>query len=131
MPFLPGKGSSGLNIMESAPILHRMLVLVLLAAVSFVQNMAFTWTSRSRNSADPNYHRKAAWCSNGIWFLCYVLILKAVWGSIERGEWWFVILAGLIYVIFTAEGSVLMMKVLLKREKGKHRVGAKADGGHS
>ncbi len=100
-------------------------ILPILAVVSFCQNMAFTWTSRSRNSGDPDYHRYAAWCSNGIWFLCYVLILKAIWGAIERGEWWFVALSGVIYIICTAEGSVVMMKWLLKREEGKRRVGAR------
>ncbi len=100
-------------------------ILPILAVVSFIQNMSFTWTSRSRNSGDPSYHRYAAWCSNGIWFACYVLILKAVWGAIERGEWWFVALSGVIYIVCTAEGSVLMMKLLLKREEGKRRVGAR------
>jgi hypothetical protein len=36
------------------------LDLLLLAVVSFVQTMAFTWVSRSRNSGDPSYHRYAA-----------------------------------------------------------------------
>ena len=105
--------------------MNNLWVLPVLAVVSFIQNMAFTWTSRSRNSGDPNYHRYAAWCSNGIWFVCYILILKAVWGSIERGEWWFVGLSALIYVVCTAEGSVVMMKILLKKEKGNRRVGAR------
>ena len=105
--------------------MENLWVLPVLAVVSFVQNMAFTWTSRSRTSGDPSYHRYAAWCSNGIWFVCYVLILKAVWGSIERGEWWFVVLAMVIYVVATAEGSVFSMKLLLKTEKGKRRVGAR------
>jgi len=99
--------------------------LLLLALVSFVQNMAFTWTSRSRNSGDPTYHRYAAFCSNGIWFICQVLIIKSVWSAVLNGQWWFIFAAGIVYTLATAEGSVLMMRVLLKKEKGKHRVGAR------
>jgi len=98
-------------------ILQHGLTLGLLAIVSFIQNMAFTWTSRSRNSGDPHYHRYAAWCSNGIWFLCQILIIKQVWSAIQAGAWWYIVAAGLVYVICTAEGSVLMMKILLKKEE--------------
>lgn len=42
-----------------------------------------------------------------------------------NGEWWYAILAGIVYTFSTAEGSVLMMKIALKREKGKRRVGAR------
>jgi hypothetical protein len=101
------------------------VVLILLAIVSFIQNMAFTLVSRSRNSGDPDYHRWCAYASNGIWFICQVLIVKTVWESINRGEWWFVIVAGFVYCLCTAEGSVTMMKRLLKTEKGKRRVGAR------
>ena len=99
-------------------------ILVLLAIVSFVQNMFFTLSSRSRNSADPGYHRRCAWGSNGVWFLCQVLIVKGIWDAIDAGNWCFIIAAGVVYAIFTAEGSVLMMKKLLKNEKGSKRVGA-------
>ena len=111
--------------MELSQILQHGLTLVLLAVVSFIQNMAFTWVSRSRNSGDPNYHRRAAWCSNGIWFICQVLIIKAVWQDVMSGNWIFVIFAGLVYVACTTEGSVLMMKILLKKETGKQQVGAR------
>lgn len=106
-------------------LLMLVLNLFLLAIVSFVQNMAFTWTSRSRNSGDPDYHRYASWCSNGIWFLCQILIIKSVWEPIMRGEWWYVALSGAIYIIATSEGSVLMMRILLKKETGKQQVGAR------
>ena len=106
-------------------MIESIITLVLLAIVSFIQNMAFTWTSRSRNSGDPTYHRKAALASNGVWFLCQVLIVKNLWQAINTGNWMFVFIAGLVYVISTAEGSVLMMKILLKKETGKRQVGAK------
>jgi hypothetical protein len=110
--------------MEWLQFLQHTLELSILGVVSFFQNMVFTWSSRSRNSGDPDYHRRAAWCSNGIWFVCQVLIVKHIWEAIKLGQWWYVILAGLVYTICTAEGSVTMMKVLLRKEKGKQRVGA-------
>lgn len=99
--------------------------LSLLAAASFVQNMAFTLVSRSRNAGDPTYHRWCAWASNGVWFICYVLVLKNIWEPIQKGEYWYVALAMVVYTLSTAEGSVVMMKHLLKHEKGKRRVGAR------
>lgn len=102
-----------------------MLEIAALGVVAFIQNMAFTWVSRSRNSGDPGYHRYAAWCSNGIWFAANVLIWRQVWSAIETGEWWRLAVAGVVYVIATSEGSVLMMRILLKTEKGKQRVGAR------
>jgi len=101
------------------------IYLLILGVMAFIQNMAFTLVSRSRNSGDPGYHRYCAWGSNGIWFMCQVLIVKSVWTAINLGQWWYVICAGLIYTLFTTEGSVLMMKYLLKTEKGKRRVGAR------
>lgn len=99
------------------------LSLILLAVSSYVQNMAFTWSSRSRNSGDPSYHRYAAWASNGVWLVTNVQIFKQVWDVMDSGQWWRIILVALVYVIFTTEGSVQMMKVLIGRETGKRRVG--------
>ncbi len=101
--------------------------LALLGAVAFVQNAAFTWVSRSRNSGDPTYHRWAAWCSNGIWFVTNVLVFRYVWAAMERGEWWQLACALVVYVLCTSEGSVTMMRYLLRKETGKRRVGARGD----
>lgn len=101
-----------------------MIEIALLMGVAFVQNMMFTWVSRSRNSGNPGYHRKAAYCSNSIWFFTNVLIWRQVWDSIQSGQWWHLIIAGIAYTVATAEGSVFMMRRLLKREKGDQRVGA-------
>lgn len=95
-----------------------------MGVVAFIQNMAFTWSSRSRASGDPNYHRYAAASSNGVWFICQVLIMKQIWASVQGGDWWAVFIAGVIYTVATTEGSVYMMKILLKKEKGKQRVGS-------
>lgn len=101
-----------------------LLWLLAIAPISFIQNMAFTLVSRSRNGNDPTYHRWCAWASNGVWFLCYTLIMKNIWDPIMRGEFLHVFLAMVIYTVATAEGSVVMMKRLIKKEKGKRRVGA-------
>jgi putative flippase GtrA len=98
--------------------------LVILFVVAFVQNMAFTWVSRSRNSGDPNYHRWAAICSNGVWFITQLFILSTLLPALTAGEWWKIAVTALVYIAATTEGSVYMMKVLLKKETGKRKVGA-------
>lgn len=100
------------------------LDLVILAVVAFIQNMAFTWVSRSRNSGDPSYHRYAAICSNGVWFITQLFILSLLLPALVKGDWWRVLAAAITYIAATTEGSVYMMKVLLKKESGKRRVGA-------
>lgn len=101
--------------------------IALLAVVATIQNMAFTWVSRTRNSADPMAHRRAALCSNSIWFAAQVLILSTVWPAVTSGEWWWVVGAGLTYTLSTTFGSELAMRWLLNTETGKRRVGARKD----
>lgn len=99
--------------------------LLLMAGLAFVQNMAFTWSSRSRNSGDPAYHRWAAAASNGIWFVTNGLlfsILKPIMDG--TAGWYWLIAAALLYVVATTEGSVYMMRRLMKKETGKRKVGA-------
>jgi hypothetical protein len=100
-------------------------MLLLLAIISFVQNMAFTYSSRSRNSGDPRHHMKAALLSNGVWFFCHILVWSRIWKALTEGNVWILISTGVVYVIFTTWGSVVMMKRMLKSEKGKRRVGSK------
>ncbi|KKL73744.1 hypothetical protein LCGC14_2071830 [marine sediment metagenome] len=90
----------------------------------FFQNIFFTWSSRSRNSGDVHWHRKAAYCSNSIWFCSKTLMLTQILWTLARAEWWRLILLGTIYTLATTEGSVTGMKKLLRREKGSQRVGA-------
>jgi hypothetical protein len=101
-----------------------MIDLIILGILAFIQNMSFTLSGRSRSSADPRYHRWCAWGSNGIWFACQMFIIKSVWASIHAGDYWYVLAAGAVYTLCTAEGSVTMMKYLIKTEKGDRRVGA-------
>ena len=97
--------------------------LVLLAIACFSQNMAFTAVSRSRNGSDTAYHRRMAWMSNGVWFVCHFFVLSNVWAVLMTGVWWKLPPVFIIYGLATAEGSVVMMKRLIKSEQGKRRVG--------
>jgi hypothetical protein len=54
-----------------------------------------------------------------------MFIIKSVWASINAGNYGYVLAAGLVYTLCTAEGSVTMMKYLIKTEKGNRRVGAR------
>ncbi len=101
------------------------VLLLLLAVVAFIQNMAFTAVSRSRNAGDVGYHRKTAWASNGIWFVTQLLIMGTIWPALTTGEFWKIACVGVVYIIATTEGSCLMMARLLKSEEGKRRVGAR------
>lgn len=76
-------------------------LLLALAVISFIQNMAFTFTSRSRNSGDPQYHRFASWASNGVWMVNQIFLVKIVWEPVMSGEWMYVFLACIVYIIFT------------------------------
>ena len=100
---------------------HSLILLVILCVA---QNAAFTWSSRSRTSGDPVYHFRAALFSNGLYFCTSLVIFKLVAEAVNSGVWWKAVTAGLIYTLATSIGSAWMMRVLLKRETGKQRVGA-------
>ena len=117
--------------------------LLLLIPIPFIQNMAFTWVSRSRQGGDPEYHRYAAWSSNGIWIITQAFIAANVYTPISRmlesgidfTQILKIFLTFIVYAICTTEGSVFMMKINLGRvknlpkflnflvEKGKRQVG--------
>lgn len=101
------------------------LMVVFIAPVAFAQNMAFTAVSRSRNSGDPAYHRRCAYVSNGIWFACQFFIWTRVWPAFDSGNYVELLPVAVVYVLATAEGSVAMMKRLLRTETGKRKVGAR------
>lgn len=102
------------------------VLLPLLAVAAFIQNMAFTANSRSRNSADVAYHRKCSWASNGVWFAIQVGLFGVLFQALTSGSFFKVALVGLVYVAATTEGSCFMMGRMLKRETGKRKVGAGA-----
>ena len=118
-------------------------VLLALTGVSFIQNMFFTWVSRSRQGGDPDYHRYAAWGSNGVWLLTQGFIAANVYAPIttminndkvDTDSIIKILLTFVIYARSTTEGSVTMMKMNLGRyklpkvlkfleESGKRKVG--------
>jgi hypothetical protein len=88
-----------------------------------VQNAAFTWVSRARNSGSIPYHALASIFSNGIFFVSNLFLITLVtYDHREPGE---LALFGVIYVIGTVTGSVLMHYASIRwLEAGKRRVGA-------
>lgn len=99
--------------------------LLMIAVVGFIQNMAFTWSSRSRNSGDPKYHFFVAMASNGVWFIMnFFLILPEMLKVVESGDLMMKVVVMGDYIIFTSLGSAFMMKWAKRFEKGKRKVGS-------
>ena len=108
------------------------MMYVILFITTFVQNMFFTWVSRSRNSGDVLKHSVAAIFSNGVWFACnYFILFPQIMKSVTEGDLVTQLFVMLVYVLGTTLGSVVMMKIALGHygdvpfltEKGKARVG--------
>ena len=100
-------------------------VLLMIAIVGFIQNMAFTWSSRSRNGGDPKYHFFVAMGSNGIWFVMnFFLILPEMLKVVESGDLLMKVVVMGDYILFTSLGSAFMMQWAKRFEKGKRKVGA-------
>jgi len=111
--------------MEFLTTLPFWALLLIFVPVCFIQNMAFTAVSRSRNSGDVQHHRRCSWASNAVWFITQVLILTTVWPIITEGkDLWKILLVGIVYVLATTEGSAYQMAKMLRTETGKRRVGA-------
>lgn len=79
-----------------------------------LQNAAFTWVSRARNSGSYSYHALAAVFSNGIWL---IVIRQVVMNFDNIG-------IQIAYLIGAVTGSVAMHFISVKYlEKGKRKVG--------
>jgi len=100
------------------------LWILALIPVAFIQNMVFTAVSRSRNSGDPQYHRWWAYGSNSVWLLCQVFIWKGFWGAFNDADYLTMVVMAFVYIVSTTEGSVVMMRRMLKTETGARKVGA-------
>lgn len=80
-----------------------------------LQNAAFTWVSRARNSGSYSYHAIAAVFSNGIW----LIVIRQVVINFEN-TW-----IQIAYLLGAVTGSVLMHWISVKYlEKGKRKVGS-------
>lgn len=85
-----------------------------IAALAFVQNVAFTLTSRSRNRDNMAYHLVTAVFSNGIFFLTFrELVLSDM-------SWMLFV----PYIVGTVSGSLFGVKVAFSIER---LIGARAD----
>jgi hypothetical protein len=83
--------------------------------MTILQNAAFTWVSRARNSSSLSYHGIASTGSN----LMYILVLTNIVTHLDN---WYVKSA---YVIGAVIGSVSMHYISMKYfEKGKRKVGS-------
>ena len=102
--------------------------LSIFAVISFIQNTVFTIVSRSRNSGNHKLHRIVAFLSNGIWFINQVWIIKIIWQNLLNNDILFLVTAGFVYVITTANGSSFGMYFwarVVETKDESYRVGAK------
>jgi hypothetical protein len=112
--------------MENLQEIQGLAFWLLLIVVSFIQNMVFTAVSRSRQSANLPMHFAWAIASNAVWFFCnFFLLFPTILKTIMEGDLLTKILVGGVYGISTAFGSVFMMYLMLKKVKGKGKVGAR------
>lgn len=88
-----------------------------------VQNAAFTWVSRARNSGSYAYHAVAAVFSNGVFFVSqFFMIGMVAKPGMPLSE---AMTLGAIYIAGTVIGSVAMHYASINwLESGKRRVGA-------
>lgn len=105
--------------------------LLTLFFLSVAQNAAFTWSARSKNSADVGKHAIASLFSNSIFFAVnfftvFPLIMKSVTEDTNEKYWVFI-----VYVLGTVAGSCLMMSISIGKiyipylsETDKDKVGA-------
>lgn len=88
--------------------------MVTIAMLAFVQNVAFTLTSRSRNRDNLTYHTITAIFSNGIFFLTFRELILA------DMSW----LLFVPYIIGTVSGSLFGAQIAFRIER---LIGARAD----
>jgi hypothetical protein len=100
-----------------------MMNLILWFLLLVLQNAAFTWVSRARNSGSIGYHAIAAVFSNGIWFVSQFLLISMVAKPGMPLEE--ITLYGIVYVLGTVIGSLLMHWISMRyMESGNRKVGA-------
>jgi hypothetical protein len=88
-----------------------------------VQNAAFTWVSRARNSGSIHYHAIASVFSNGIFFATNLMLIRFV--TMDGKSVAQLVVLGGIYVCATVLGAITMHYVSMRwLEKGKRKVGA-------
>jgi hypothetical protein len=97
-----------------AIVLNKAPDLWTVALLGFIQNVAFTFVSRGRNSGSLGYHLVASIFSNGIYAaLLFVSIDQVTQAKANPGTF----LA--VYTLATMSGSIFAHWMALKMEKGK------------
>ncbi len=95
------------------------------ALLLILQNAAFTWVSRARNSGSFGYHALAAVASNGVWFASQFIMIDQMLKIIRSGSWAEAAAVGVFYATCTVIGSVGMHWISLRYlESGRRKVGA-------
>lgn len=98
---------------------------VLWAYILIAQNFAFTYVSRARNSGSLSRHMKAAFMSNGTWWLSQVIIFSTLFNYMTgKGGIPAMLATGLFYSVFTMAGSLIAHAQALRNECGMEAVGA-------
>lgn len=98
---------------------------ILWACLLVLQNAAFTFVSRARNSGSYGLHIVAAFASNGVWMTTQFVSLAVMIDVIKTGTLREKVAVGLFYSVCTVVGSVAMHwvgKTFI--EKGNRKVGA-------
>lgn len=90
-----------------------------------LQNAAFTFVSRARNSGSYALHAIAALVSNGVFIAAQFVTFGILLDAIKSGSWLVRFGVGAFYTVFTVAGSVAMHWIGINYiEKGKRKVGA-------
>jgi len=98
---------------------------VLWAVVLMLQNAAFTWVSRARNSGSVKWHGIASIFSNGTWVLVQAFLISRLWQAFDQDNLLRTLGIAIFYTVFTTIGAVVTHHYLLWFEKGDRRVGAR------
>jgi len=93
-------------------MLEIIIMMIGLLVLCFVQNIAFTLTSRSRNRDHKGYHVICAIFSNGIFFATLGILVKS---DLD-------LIMAIPYILGTVTGSVVGADIAIAIEK---KIGAK------
>jgi hypothetical protein len=93
--------------------------------ILILQNFAFTFVSRARNSGSLKRHLIAGFFSNGVWFVSQLFIFSKMF-DILTGKYGILsaVATGLFYTGLTLTGSLLAHFWALHSEKGASAVGS-------
>lgn len=83
------------------------MIYLTILALAFIQNVAFSMVSRSRNRDNMTYHATASVFSNGIWFMTMHELV-----ALDLTYW-----LAIPYIIGTVSGSIFGAKVSMRIEK--------------